>query len=135
LLVLKIVTVWFIETLCGVLFLGLFSTVVFRVPRYSIAQLLGASLFWVIYVAVRTGYAFTTLVCRLLWSKKKLLWYPACATALCIVHGLYYFLSSDTGTLWGRFMMLTVGAFAAFVSTLAGSYVLLRWEHHAASKQ
>jgi len=126
--VLKRLSVWFGETLCGAIILGLFSTVMLRVPEYSVAKLLGASLFWIIYVSGRTGYAFTTLICRLLWSSKKVLRYPVCAAALCIIHGLYYFLATDTGTPRGRFTMLTVGAFAAFVSTLAGSYVLLRWE-------
>jgi hypothetical protein len=129
---LKRLTVWFVETLCGALLLGLFSAILMGPTDYGFARSFSFFTGGVILISSMTGYALTTLICRLVWKRQKVMWYPQIAASLSIIHGLGFFVVADpgprSGVLLGRSVWLMAGGFVAFVSTLAGSYFLRGWE-------
>jgi hypothetical protein len=129
---LKRLTVWFVETLCGVLLLGLLAATLMGHTEYGFARTFLFFAGGVILISGITGYALTTLICRLVWKRQKVLWYPAVAASLGIIHGLGFFVVADpgprSGVLLGRSVWLMAGGLVIFVSTLAGSYFLRRWD-------
>ncbi len=135
LLMLKRMTVWFIETLCAAALLGAFLIVWFGPSGIGIMREFLGTVGMIIFISGRTGYVATTLIGRLLWKRQIALWYPAAAAVLCIIHGLDFFISIRSAADPGNIFVLMAGVCAVFVCTLAGSYVLLRWEQPAASKQ
>ncbi len=128
LLMLRRMTVWFIETLCAAVLLAAFLIVWYGPSGIGIMREVFGTVVMIIFVSGRTGYVATTLICRLLWKWQIALWYSAAAAVLCIVHGLYFFISIGTADDPDHIFILMAGACAVFVCTLAGSYVLLRWE-------
>jgi hypothetical protein len=138
-LVFKRLAVWACEVSLEALFLGLLLVALVAnkddVGRgtSNIIATIGKST--VIFAAViawgylLTGYLVTTAVSRAVWRNRKLWSYSAVAVALFLIH--FEILNAGLGGAFGpheRIRFVAAGASFTIVCTLAGSFLLRKWE-------
>ena len=121
-------TVWAIEVVLQAVLIGLLLVWLFGHDRYSLARGLLIYIDSILVMFFLTGYLLTTAISRALWRGHIPWIYSVIATALFTFH--FELLNFGIGGAFesrDRARILFIGAFFAFLTTLSGSAVLLRW--------
>ena len=124
----KRLVVWLLETLIGAFLEGILLVAEWGATKGDVPGDVLLLVAWITIISVISGYALTTLICRLTWTRQKLLWYPIVATLLLIVHGLIFMKFTDMGEPSQRLQVLGTGGCVVLLLTFLGSYTLRRWE-------
>jgi hypothetical protein len=127
-LILKRQAVWLLETLFEAVLLGAFLHILWGPGRSGNPGLLAFNVLWALWLSVTTGYAVTTLICRLVWKSEWLLWYPFNAALLYVIHAQIFFMVNDAFTPANRLLLRVAGVCVVFVCAFIGSLVLQKWE-------
>ena len=85
-LILKRLSIWFIETLFEVLFLGVLLAVLFGYDYNALIKSVLTLSIAISYMFLVTGYLLSTAVVRALWRGQTLWSYPAVAAVLFFIH-------------------------------------------------
>jgi hypothetical protein len=127
-LILKRLSVWLLETLFEAVLLWAFLLIWWGPGRSGNPALLAFIVLWALWLSVTTGYAATTLICRLVWKSEWLLWYPFIAALLYVIHAQIFFMVNDAFTPAVRLHLRVAGVCVVFVCAFIGSLVLQKWE-------
>ncbi len=124
----KRLTVWLLETLFAVFFIGLGCLLFAGYDKTrGIGRELLFSITWIGLFAFSTGYLFTTAVCRVIWRDLRPWSYPIIATVLFLIHSQVFFVSFRSSSEPQELSFQIPGGLTVFVCTYVGSYVLRRW--------
>jgi intracellular septation protein A len=127
-LILKRLSVWFVEISSEVVLLGLVLTVLLGHDQHAFFKDLSIYSSGIILLSVTTGYLLSTIVVRAVWRGRTLWSYPTIATVLFFIH----FEIMNVG-LSGAFepsvrvRIRAAGACIVFACTLAGTFALRKW--------
>jgi hypothetical protein len=127
-LILKRLSVWFVETCFEVLLLGLVLTVLLGHDQHDFFKDLSFYSSGIILLFFTTGYLLSTIVVRAIWKGRTLWSYPAIATVLFFIH--FEIMNVGLGGAFepsDRLRIRAAGACIVFACTLAGTFVLGRW--------
>jgi hypothetical protein len=127
-LILKRLTVWFIETASEALLLGLVLTLLFGHDQHAFLKdvLIYSSGISLLFFS--TGYLLTTIVARAVLRGRGSWLYPAIATALFFIH--FEIMNVSLGGAFApstRLRVRVAGACIAFACTVVGTLALRRW--------
>ncbi len=124
----KRLTVWLLETLSAVFFIGL-GLLLF--VGYDKTRGIGKELLFSVTAiglfAFSTGYLFTTAVCRIIWRDLRPWSYPIIATVLFLIHSQVFFVSFHSSKEPQDLSFQIPGGLTVFACTYVGSYVLRTW--------
>jgi hypothetical protein len=126
-LILKRLVVWFLETSCGALLLGLFLVVYFGPGRNGFIRDLLVAAGAIALLSVTTGYVLTTALFRSILSTQRLWLYPIVASILFFVHTQIFFVATGAFTPSRRLLIRAAGASVVFACTFAGTFALQKW--------
>jgi hypothetical protein len=126
-LILKRLSVWFVETSSEVVLLGLFLALLLGHNQPFLKEL---SLYssGVLLVFLTTGYLLSTIIVRAFWKGWALWSYPAVATILFQIH--FQIMNVGLGGAFApsdRLRVQVAGGCIVFACTFIGSVVLRRW--------
>jgi hypothetical protein len=123
--ILRRLTVWCCETLCKVLLITVFLTLLWRGEgRNSVWDELGLIAVANFVFMVGSGYLLTTAFFGVVWRSPSARVYPAVAATLFILHIQFF---ADGWTASTKIPVQVGGAFIVFACCYAGNWCLKRW--------
>ena len=126
-LILKRLTVWFVEILFEAMLLGLALAGLFGYDQNAFGKSVERYVSGILLLSFTTGYLVTTAIVRLAWKGQSWWSYSAIAVALFLAHSQLFFVVSGGSTLLERLSMQMAGACIVFACTFAGTLALRRW--------
>lgn len=127
-LILKRLSVWFVETGFEVLLLGLAIIGMFGYDQHDFGKSLGLAVGAIMLLSFTTGYLLTTAAARAAWGSRKLWSYSVVAIMLFLVHsGIFFLVSGADRHDLKNLSVLLAGCCVVFACTFIGSLVLRRW--------
>lgn len=127
-LILKRLSVWFIETISEVLLLGIVLALLLGHDQNAFIKDVFIYSSGITLLFFTTGYLLSTIVVRALWKGRTLWSYPAVATVLFLIH--FEIMNVGVGGAFqpsDRLRIRVVGALIALACTFAGTLLLRRW--------
>lgn len=118
------VAVWSAETLLQSIFCSFALLGIRRLLRGATLSDLKTMEIGVLIFMTVSGYVFTTLLCRLVWSSQRLNLYPMVAAALSALH-LWFALRTTSFGEKDRFILYLVGAIVVSITTYFGNVVII----------
>jgi len=127
-LILKRLTVWFIEMTLEVSLLGVFLAILLGYDQSAFIKDVLVYSSGIILLFFTTGYFLSTIVVRAIWRGRALWPYPAIATTLFFIH--FEIMNTGVGGAFeprDRLRIRVVGAGIVFACTFLGTLALRRW--------
>jgi hypothetical protein len=127
-LILKRLAVWLAEVSLQSVLLGLLLIVLYGDDQHAFGRGLLIYTISTLTMFFTSGYLITTAISRVVWKGQTFWLYSVVATALFILH--FELLNLGLGGAFeprDRIRIIVAGACAAWVTTLAGTFVLRRW--------
>jgi hypothetical protein len=126
-LILKRLIVWFVETFCEAMLLGLALIGLFGYDQHAFGRSFGLYVSGILLLSFTTGYVLTTAIARGAWKGQRWWSYSVIAVALFLVHSQIFFVVSGGSTRPEKLSMQIAGACIVFACTLAGTFALRKW--------
>jgi hypothetical protein len=126
-LIVKRLIVWFVETFCEAMLLGLVLIGLFGYDQHAFGKSFAFSVSAILLLSFTTGYLLTTAIARGAWKGQRWWSYSVIAVALFLVHSEIFFVVSGGSTRSEKFSMQIAGACIVFACTLAGTFTLRKW--------
>src|SRR5258708_28161445 len=126
-LILKRLIVWFVETFCEAMLLGLALIGLFGYDQNAFGKSLGLYVSGILVLSFTTGYVLTTAIARGAWKGQRWWSYSVIAVVLFLVHSQIFFVVSGGSTRPEKLSMQIAGACIVFACTLAGTFALRKW--------